>query len=491
MAIIHNRRTLSKLFTDLPGDVANHVRGLAPGSVFPSINGFPGRFAGSGTAIAAIPVYPRDLEQHEVNGMKRCALIISDRRQFARWLACHVTTVWPKMLVEHAQVAGAPLALDRIELSRYQLIIANLSFDSVASLDTCIFLMRILELEDHPEIVVIGEDEARLKSARSTNLGKATCMTVGELSRFGVRELLSRIRERTDLPESTVADGAPDIPGYRIMEPIAGTYSATVYRAYSERRGEQVALKVCDLYTQHAAANYQLSLRQEFDAMRKLASPFVARAYEYGELMGVSYMALEYFPRGNIGDLFATEGRNKSRIDYMLSVAKALRSVHSGGFLHLDLKPNNVMIRNDRTVALIDFGIARRIVAARHQQGISHSLGSPYFMSPEQRRGQPLDERSDIYSYGALFYRVFTGHVPFRRRKIEDLQTAQEQGPVPELGPALKAYQPIIDKTLARDPAKRFSTVDELIESIEYHANLATGVYKQLQPPGQLAGVGA
>jgi serine/threonine-protein kinase PpkA len=154
---------------------------------------------------------------------------------------------------------------------------------------------------------------------------------------------------------------------------------------------------------------HQLTLRKEYETLRKLGGEYVAHAYDYGEEGDLAYMALEYFPRGTIGNLFAVAGRNASRVAYLRRVAESLRAIHEAGFLHLDLKPNNVMIRADGSPALIDFGISKRIVVARYQNGVSYSLGSPYFMSPEQMRGESLDERSDIYSFGALWFRIFTG----------------------------------------------------------------------------------
>jgi serine/threonine-protein kinase PpkA len=162
----------------------------------------------------------------------------------------------------------------------------------------------------------------------------------------------------------------------------------------------------------------------------------------------------------------------------MLGVARALREIHNAGFLHLDIKPNNVLIRENGTPVLIDFGISERIVAARYLDGQNFVMASPYFMSPEQARGEPLDERSDIFSFGALWYRVFTGRTHFQDRTFIDIQTEQKDGAIPKLGPALQHYQPIIDGTLASSPGDRFPNADVLIEKIESYAGFATGVHK-------------
>lgn len=110
-------------------------------------------------------------------------------------------------------------------------------------------------------------------------------------------------------------------------------------------------------------------------------------------------------------------------------------------------------------------------------------MGSPHFMSPEQIRGEALDERSDIYSFGALWFRIFTGRVPFPGASFDAIQLARERMQMPSMGYALRHYQPIVDRTLANDRDQRFASAQELIEGIEYFAGQATGVYPQLSVP--------
>ena len=410
--------------------------------------------------------------------MKRCALIITDDIKLREWLGHHVTMQWPKMMLEYSRIANAPMYLDRIEISRYQLIIVQLSFQTIAEFRACIFLMRILNLDVRPEIVIVGDDLQAMKSARWTALGAATFMTTEQVSTSSILETFGEIARRQAEQSEKWWDGAPSIPGYTICEPLVGTYGATVYRAFDEREGRDVALKVSELSPHNKTVKHQLTLRQEFETMHKLGGEFVARTYEYGEVDAFAYMALEYFPRGTIGSHFATAGRRASRVACLRRVAESLRAIHDAGFLHLDLKPNNVMIREDGAPVLIDFGISKRIITARFQEGLSYSMGSPYFMSPEQIRGEPLDERSDIYSFGALWFRIFTGGIPFPGRTLEEIRQAREDVDAPSMGDALKHYQPIVDMTLAGNRDHRFNTAQELIDSIDFQFGSATGVHR-------------
>jgi hypothetical protein len=416
--------------------------------------------------------------------MKRCALIISDNHQFREWLGCHVTIRWPKMMIEYARTANGPMYLDRARLDRYRLIVVRQGLHSIAELTTCIFLLRILNLESRPEIIFIAEDAEQLKAAKSTRLGELHCLLASEVTSAKIQAILDKIAHRDLKDAGNLAEGAPDIPGYTIRQPIAGTYSSTVYRAFSTDHGKDVALKICELNTFGDNEYHRLTLREEYKILKELNGRYVPNVYDYGEKDGLSYMAMEYLPHGTIKKLFANSGRSICRVEYMLHVAEALREIHNAGVLHLDLKPNNVLIREDGTPALIDFGISKRIDAARSQEKAGFSMGSPYFMSPEQIRGGPLDERSDLYSFGVLWYRIFTGRTPFRGRTIEEISAAREYGSAPSMGYALRHYQPIVDRTLVNSPEDRFATAQELIDHIKLYSIEATGSYHALHLTG-------
>jgi serine/threonine protein kinase len=408
--------------------------------------------------------------------MKRCALIISDDLDFRERFGCHVKKQWPKMAIEYSRVASGPAYLDRTEISRYRLIIVRLGFKSSADLRLCIYLLRILNLPIHPDVVIIGDSDKAVRYARPTALGAAACLSAIEASPSTIDALLAAIARQQDGRIRAAVDGAPDIHAYRIREPIAATSTATIYRAFSEERGEDVALKVCDRARPNKSQRHRLALRQEYETLLTLGGDYVANAYDYGEVGPIAYMAQEYFPRGGIGSLFASAGRNASRVAYLQRVAEALRHIHDAGYLHLDLKPENVMIRADNTPVLIDFGNSMDLAAARRDRGGGCATSSPHFMSPEQSRGEPLDERSDLYSFGALWFRVFTGQVPFPGRSLDEVGAAQDHARAPSMGEALTPYQPIVDKTLAGSPGLRFRTAQELIGNIDYYFGTATGM---------------
>jgi serine/threonine protein kinase len=372
------------------------------------------------------------------------------------------------MLVEHCRMSKAPAFLDMSVISRYQLIIVRLDRQSFEEMTTCILLLRIMVLDSCPEIVIIADSEQQLAPLRSTKLSQTTHLLASSLTSERIRDVLDEIYARSDHDPNDLEEGAPNIPGYRICEPIAGTYGATIYRAYSEQLRTDVALKVRETSDSNCGIAHSLTLRQEFDVLCKLGGDYVGCVFDYGEKDSVAYMAMEYFQHGNIERYFASAGRKANRIDCLLHIAEALREIHNVGFLHLDIKQNNVLIRDDGSPVLIDFGICKRIVSARFEQEKSYSMGSPYFMSPEQISGDTVDVRSDLYSFGALWYRLFTGQVPYCAPVLDTTRIYELRESPPSLGDALHQYQPIIDHTLVADREKRFSTAQELIDMINH-----------------------
>ena len=165
--------------------------------------------------------------------MKRSALIISDDPHFREWVGCIITMRWPKMVLEYSRLANAPMYLDRAELERYQLIVVRTGFELFSEIQTCIFLMRILALESHPEVVLISDDARQLEKARTTKLGQAYCLPTNQATPGMFQAIFDDISKKAGENGIDSTDGAPTIPGYDIQYPLAATYSTTVYRAHS------------------------------------------------------------------------------------------------------------------------------------------------------------------------------------------------------------------------------------------------------------------
>src|SRR5262249_53166200 len=185
-------------------------------------------------------------------------------------------------------------------------------------------------------------------------------------------------------------------------------------------------------------------------------------------------LVMVHFPSGYQRHLIRDQLPPRVALDYIRQIAEALTEIHTRGIVHRDLKPDTLMLREDGTVVLADFGIAKNIGArfspTRHGEG----LGTPYYMSPEQALGKKVDHRSDLYSLGVLFYEMLTGERPFVGEDAPQVAQKHIHAPVPALPDGLRQYQELIDKLLAKLPEDRYRTAELALDAIRSHIDSLT-----------------
>ena len=251
------------------------------------------------------------------------------------------------------------------------------------------------------------------------------------------------------------------IPGYTLRLKIGESEKAVVYLATSAQRGHNVALKVCKTLRDEAAGRQ--FLEREYTAVMAVRSPLVVEIYDYGVHAGFEYLAMEYLPRGDLKARIQRGVSEREALHFVAQIAAALQVVHEAGLVHRDLKPPNVMLRENDAVALIDFGLARSLDGNTVSTQTGVLLGSPYYMSPEQALGEPLDARSDFYSLGVICYEMLTGSKPYTGGSAMEVLQQHVSAPLPALPAELARYQPLLTALLAKSRAERFGSAQEII----------------------------
>ncbi len=251
------------------------------------------------------------------------------------------------------------------------------------------------------------------------------------------------------------------IPGYTLRLKIGESAKAVVYLATSAHRGHNVALKVSKTLRDEAAGRQ--FLEREYTAVMAVTSPLVVEIYDYGVHAGFEYLAMEYLPRGDLKARIQRGVSEREALHLVTQIAAALQVVHEAGLVHRDLKPPNVMLREDGTVALIDFGLARSLDGSTVSTQTGVLLGSPYYMSPEQALGEPLDARSDFYSLGVICYEMLTGSKPYTGNTAMEVLQQHVSTPLPLLPAGLARYQPLLTGLLAKSRAERPGSAQEII----------------------------
>ncbi|MGY6587986.1 MAG: SUMF1/EgtB/PvdO family nonheme iron enzyme [Wenzhouxiangella sp.] len=260
---------------------------------------------------------------------------------------------------------------------------------------------------------------------------------------------------------------SPGIPGYRIENELGCGGMATVYLAVQESLERRVALKVMKAAL---AADEEFAERfvREARTAASLQHSSIVSIFDAGQAGHHSYIAMEYVSGGELKDRLRQGALKSSEaIAVVRQIAAGLNYAHGKGFVHRDVKPENILFREDGTAVLSDFGIARAIGSGTRMTATGLSIGTPHYMSPEQARGQAVDGRSDLYSLGVLFFEMLSGNIPFDAQDSFAVGLMHINDPVPQLRPMLARYQPLISRLLAKNPEDRYQSGAELIEDLE------------------------
>jgi DNA-binding response OmpR family regulator/predicted Ser/Thr protein kinase len=297
---------------------------------------------------------------------------------------------------------------------------------------------------------------AGIQATESSVFG-TTAVGVGSKSKNGKS---SSKKSTTPTPAVT----AEFIPGYIIKMKIGESEKAVVYLATSISLGSNVALKVSKTLRDDTAGRQ--FLEREYTAIIAIRDPLVVQIYDYGVHAGFEYLAMEYLLRGDLKARMQAGLTEAEALRYVEQIASALRVVHNAGLLHRDLKPPNVMLRDNDEVALIDFGLARALDGSSSSTRTGVLRGSPYYMSPEQALGEVLDVRSDFYSLGIMLYEMLTGRKPYTGATAMEVLQQHVNSPLPPLPHSLSRYEYFLNKLVAKNRVERFTQAEEIIAAI-------------------------
>jgi len=264
----------------------------------------------------------------------------------------------------------------------------------------------------------------------------------------------------TDTLIDTLFDGR-----YRIVRKLGTGGMANVYLAEDQELGRSVAIKILD--ERHAAdEQFVERFRREAKNAASLSHPNIVSIYDRGEAEGTYYIAMEYLDGRTLKELLVRFGTPpvKIAIGYTRQVLSALAFAHKYGLVHRDIKPHNVLVDSGGHVKVTDFGIARSEASQMTEAG--SIIGTAQYLSPEQARGAPVDQRSDIYSVGILLYELLTGAVPFTGDTPVEIAmkhlSAVPDPPSKKRPDVPRGLDLAVIRALAKDPAERYQSAEEM-----------------------------
>ncbi len=396
-------------------------------------------------------------------------MIIDSQADFRSLLMHHVTTHWPDATILAYDPVEAGQLSDGFAGADNDIVLLGNKLGEYEGLDV---LTRFRTQERFPPIGYFGDEDERTSIEAA---GAAAFFPREKIRHDALIVRLSDMLEMRGRRASTgslfVGDRAigiqPLIRGYRFIRKLAVSGHSAVYLCERDSDGIKVVLKVMQQVsdTTDAIGAFDRFL-QEYELIAELDHPNIVHIYDLGVADDHAHIVMEYLGGGDLKRRIRDGIDEADAVSYLRQIASALGEIHKVGVLHRDLKPGNIMLRDDGSIGLIDFGLAKRLRLKMALTGSGEIFGTPYYMSPEQGHGDAVDARSDIYSLGIIFYEMLTGEKPFQADTAMGIIYKHAKARLPKLPVTHAKHQRLLDSMLAKQPADRPQIVDQVLDAL-------------------------
>jgi len=258
---------------------------------------------------------------------------------------------------------------------------------------------------------------------------------------------------------------------YQISGTIATGGMAVIYKAQDLMLERPVALKILKKELSDDLT-FQNRFRQEARASANLIHPNIVTTFDFGYDRDRLFIVMEYVRGTELKNLISTGEKisAKDAIDYLQQACRGLSYAHQQGFVHCDIKPQNLMVSDEKVLKITDFGISRAMDTVTREEQTDVVWGSPYYISPEQAAGKAPSPATDIYALGVVAYELFSGKLPFEAENSAELarmHRMETPKPVSEINPLIPdELNQIVMRCLEKDPQNRFESVGELEDAL-------------------------
>jgi DNA-binding NarL/FixJ family response regulator len=401
-------------------------------------------------------------------------VVVGGDTKRVQWLTHHVTSHWPNAEVTTLR-AGESAPLSRLIAERIlDAVIFQVDFANEPLAGSVLNnVAQLLRIQPALYCILLAENGSEMSAVRALKSGAKDYIPLAQITRDQLLGAVGEAASKRRVAAQAAAMMAQsenstiiEVPGYSIVKEIATSNFSSVFLARSERLRRNVVLKVMKRGESEREMGDAERFQREYEIISSITHRAIAEIYDFGSLPGHLYLAMEYFPCGDLRDRLRNPLSVDESLYYLRAIAEALRVIHVFGILHRDLKPANVMLREDNSPVLIDFGLARRSLDEGGTTGVGQVLGSPYYISPEQAQGHRVDVRTDLYSLGVMFYEMLTGQRPYSGRSAVAIMAQHTSSPVPSLPESTVMQQPLVDRLMAKQQNDRYASADELLADL-------------------------
>ncbi|NLH63707.1 MAG: Stk1 family PASTA domain-containing Ser/Thr kinase [Erysipelotrichaceae bacterium] len=257
---------------------------------------------------------------------------------------------------------------------------------------------------------------------------------------------------------------------YEVLSHLGKGGMADVFLGIDTILNRQVAIKVLRTEMNTDAVSI-LRFEREAQAAAALAHPNIVEIYDVGDYKGHHYIVMEYVVGQTLKQVIKSRGPllNEEAVDIMKQMCSAIAEAHSRGIIHRDIKPQNVIVKADGSIKILDFGIATAKGAMQLTQA-NNVMGSVHYLAPELAKGEPSSPQSDIYALGICLYEMLAGDVPFKAEQAVQVALKHMRDPMPDIravnNTVPQSIENIITRATAKLPAQRYRSCDEMLRDI-------------------------
>ena len=415
-------------------------------------------------------------------------LLIDDDPRYRTLLRHHISCGWPDIdLVSYNPRVRGPLTPGFLAQG-YSAVLLDHGWKGNSGLD---WLRDFHSREGFAPVIFLSADDESPDAVEARSLGAFEVIGKAKIKHTKLNDAIKRAADEQAKaqsrwrmsPESKAAQdfAGARLKAYRRIDHIAKGSVSDLFLAESAELGGVVVLKVTPAIRKESGIDQSMErFLQEFEILRDVAHPNIVRIYDLGVTDDHLFLAMEHFARGDLRKRMSEGLTARQSLTIGRDLAYALECIHEVGIFHRDLKPGNVMLRDDASIALIDFGLAKHVALKMEVTDKGLIFGTPHYMSPEQGHGKPIDGRSDLYALGVMLYEMLTGKKPFDAENHMAILVHHAKAPIPRLPDRLAALQPVIDLLMAKDPDDRPANASDA-------ARLIDGALKAMPPQASAA----